>query len=80
MANSGMALVGEGGPELVALPQGARVFSNFTSRGMGGTVVNVNVTGRVGASDMEIRDIANKVAKEINTHMNRTSSSTVRFG
>ncbi len=80
MVNSGMALVGEGGPELVALPQGARVFSNFTSRGMGGTVVNVNVTGRVGASDMEIRDIANKVAKEINTHMNRTSSSTVRFG
>ena len=80
MVNSGMALVGEGGPELVALPQGAKVHSNFASRGMGGTVINVNVTGRVGASDMEIRDIANKVAKEINTHMNRTSSSTVRFG
>jgi len=79
MVNSGMALVGEGGPELVALPQGSRVFSNFASRGMGGTVINVNVSGRVGASDMEIRDIANKVAKEINTHMNRTSSSTVRF-
>ena len=80
MVNSGMALVGEGGPELVSLPQGARVFSNFASRGMGGTVINVNVAGRIGASDMEIRDIANKVAKEINTHMNRTSSSTVRFG
>lgn len=79
MVNSGMALVGEGGPELVSLPQGARVHSNFASRGMGGSVVNVNVTGRVGASDAEIRDIANKVAKEINTHMNRTSSSTVRF-
>ena len=79
MANSGMAIVGEGGPELVSLPRGARVHSNFASRGMGGTVINVNVTGRVGASDMEIRDIANKVAREINTQVNRTSSSTVRF-
>ena len=42
------------------------------------TVVNVHVNGRVGASDSEIRDIAQKVAREINIQMNRTG--TIRSG
>lgn len=78
----GTALVGEKGPELVTLPKGAQVHSNSASKAMASSVTNhitVQVTGRVGASDTEIRDIANKVAREINTRMNRTSTSVVKF-
>lgn len=79
VSSGGMALVGENGPELVTLPSGARVHSNQASRGMGGNVINVHVNGRVGASDAEIKDIANKVAREINLRMNRTGASAGRF-
>ena len=74
----GMTLVGERGPEFVNLPYGSRVHSNANSRRMGGNTINVHVNGRVGASDSEIRDIAQKVAREINIQMNRTG--TVRSG
>jgi hypothetical protein len=77
--SDGIALVGEEGPELVSLPAGARVHSNATSRGMGGNTIHVHVNGRVGASDMEIRDIAQKVAREIGIRMNRTTSATGGF-
>ena len=78
--NGGMSLVGEQGPELVRLPVGSRVFSNAESRGMSGTTnITVQVTGRVGASDMEIKDIAQKVSREIGLQMNRTGSTAVRF-
>ena len=83
MASGGVVgqsvLVGEGGPEIVTLPMGARVHSNSESRRMGGNTINVHVNGRVGASDMEIKDIANKVAREINLRMNRTGSVAGRF-
>ena len=79
ISSGGMAVVGENGPELVTLPSGARVHSNQASRGMGGNVINVHVNGRVGASDAEIKDIANKVAREINLRMNRTGASAGRF-
>ena len=79
ISSGGMTLVGENGPELVTLPSGARVHSNQASRGMGGNVINVHVNGRVGASDAEIKDIANKVAREINLRMNRTGASAGRF-
>ena len=72
-------LVGEGGPEIVTLPMGARVHSNSDSRRMGGNMIHVHVNGRVGASDMEIKDIADKVAREINLRMNRTGSVAGRF-
>lgn len=76
----GMALVGERGPELVNLPPGARVHSNAASRNMGGGgAIHVHVNGRVGASDAEIRDIAQKVAREIKLQMNRTGSAVGRF-
>lgn len=79
VTGAGMQLVGERGPELVKLPRGSRVYSNRKSAGMlsGGTTNNitVQVTGRVGASDAEIRDIANKVAREINVRMNQTRST-----
>ena len=74
----GMAIVGENGPELVSLPSGATVHSNSQSRNMGNTI-HVHVNGRVGASDAEIRDIAQKVAREIGLQMNRTTSAVGRF-
>ena len=79
VSSGGMALVGERGPELVRLPSGARVHSNAESRRMAGSNIHVHVNGRVGASDAEIRDIANKVAREINLKMNRTAHTTGRL-
>jgi len=81
IVNEGMTMVGENGPELVRLPRGSRVYSNANSKGMGGgtTNITVQVTGRVGASDMEIKDIARKVSREIGLQMNRTGSTAVRF-
>ena len=82
ISRGGLAIVGEEGPELVSLPTGAQVHSNSASKAMASTVTNnitVQVTGRVGASDNEIRDIANKVAREINSRMNRTATSVVKF-
>ena len=79
VSSGGLTLVGERGPELVRLPSGARVHSNAESRRMGGGTINVHVNGRVGASDAEIRDIASKVAREINTQMNRQAHTVGRF-
>lgn len=81
MTSSGYSLVGEQGPELLKLPVGSRIRSNRETMGMIGTTNNitVQVTGRVGASDQEIKDIARKVSREINLQMNRTGSTAVRF-
>jgi hypothetical protein len=83
VVNSNMQLVGERGAELVSLPRGSRVHSNADSKRMlgssGGNTINVHVNGRVGASDAEIRDIANKVAREINLRMSRTGSGVNNF-
>tara|TARA_R110002049_G_C9123253_1_gene558546 strand:+ start:595 stop:1932 length:1338 start_codon:yes stop_codon:yes gene_type:complete len=79
VSSGGLTVVGERGPELVSLPSGARVHSNRESRGMGGSTIHVHVSGRVGANDAEIKDIANKVAREINLRMNRTGASAGRF-
>ena len=70
-------MVGESGPEMVYLPNGARVVNSPSSRRGGGATINVYVTGRVGASDSEIRDIANKVAREINLRMNTRGTMTM---
>ena len=81
----GMAMVGERGPELVKLPAGSRVHSNDTTKSMlKGSVTNnisVNVNGRLGASDTELRDIAKKIGRMVSTEINRTTSSStnVRF-
>tara|TARA_R110002012_G_scaffold25820_1_gene84980 strand:+ start:237 stop:1937 length:1701 start_codon:yes stop_codon:yes gene_type:complete len=75
----GLAVVGERGPELVNLPKGARVHSNAESRKMaGGNTINlnVNVSGRVGASDSELRDIAKKVGRMVSAEINRSTSSS----
>jgi len=80
ITTGGMNLVGERGPELVKLPKGSRVYSNADSKRMsGGNTINVNVNGRVGASDAEIRDIARKISSHINIEMNRSSNTLARF-
>lgn len=75
----GMTMVGESGPEMVYLPNGSRVVSSPNSRRGAGATVNVYVNGRVGASDAEINDIAQKVGRAINIQMNRNTNSGVRF-
>jgi len=81
----GFNLVGERGPELVRLPLGSRVFSNDNSKSMIGkgntNNITINVNGRLGASDSELRDIAKKIGSMVSTEINRTTSSStnVRF-
>ena len=75
----GMALVGERGPEFVNLPRGARVHSNAESRKMAGNNITINVNGRVGASDTELRDIARKIGKMVNQEINRSTSSSTTY-
>jgi hypothetical protein len=78
--NTPLQIVGERGPELVSLPRGSQVYPNgMAVSGGGSTTINVHVNGRVGASDSEIKDIANKVAKEINLRMNRTGTTGTGF-
>tara|TARA_R100001510_G_scaffold57697_1_gene66927 strand:+ start:2474 stop:3952 length:1479 start_codon:yes stop_codon:yes gene_type:complete len=79
VSRGGLAVVGENGPELVSLPRGARVQNNANSMGAraGGNNIHIHINGRVGASDAEIRDIANKVAREINIRMNRTGANRI---
>lgn len=79
----GLTLVGEEGPELVRLPTGARVYSNPESKRMATGATNnitVNVQGRIGASDTELRQIASKVGQMINKEINRTTSSRGTLG
>lgn len=82
IVNSNMQLVGEKGPELVSLPRGSRVHSNADSQRMGssgGNTIHIHVSGRVGASDAEIRDIANKIGKEIKLKMMRSNNGVSFF-
>ena len=87
-SRGGMSIVGERGPELVSLSAGSTVYSNTESKKMlggggGGTVnnISVNVSGRVGSTDSELRDIAKKIGKMVSAEINRTTSSStnVRF-
>ena len=79
VTKSGLSMVGERGPELVRLPNGSRVHTNQESKRMmaggGGNNITVNIQGRIGASDSELRQIAQKVGQMINKEINRTTSS-----
>ena len=84
ITRGGITLVGEEGPEFVRLPMGSRVFSNRDSRKMisngGVNNITVNVQGRIGASDTELRQIASKIGSMINKEVNRTTSSRGTLG
>jgi len=77
-SSGGMFLVGERGPEIVSLPGNTRVYNNTDTKNMMSPTININVTGRVGASDTELNDIARKIGQKINIEMNRYNSSGLR--
>jgi len=76
-SHGGMTLVGEQGPELVNLPAGASVKTNYqTNRMMGGTTVNNYITiNAKDTSKAEMRRIANELSNMINMKVNRSGSS-----
>tara|TARA_R110002012_G_scaffold251251_1_gene429185 strand:- start:8898 stop:10769 length:1872 start_codon:yes stop_codon:yes gene_type:complete len=74
----GNILVGESGPEIISLPTNSFVTPAVQSRGMMGSNVTVNVSGRVGASDSELNEIARKIGQKINREMNKYGSSGYR--
>ena len=78
VTTSGVALVGERGPELVSLPRNSRVHSNSNSRKMlsngGGNTINITINAR-DTSDSELRRIADKIGSMVNNKINRSSSS-----
>ena len=78
VGRSGNYLIGERGPEILSLPRGAKVTPNHQIRNTGGNTIHVHVSGRVGASDQEIRDIARKVGAQVSREINRTTSSGMR--
>lgn len=60
--SGGMALVGERGPELVALPRGSNVYSNSDTRQMGSANITVNVYSAPGQN---VEQLAELVIKKI---------------
>jgi len=83
IAQGGLTVVGEKGPELVNLPRGARVNSNRDSKKMVGgksVVNNFNITVNAkDSSKAEMRRMADEIGRMINSKINRsTSSSTFR--
>jgi hypothetical protein len=43
-----------------------------------GTTINVHVNGRVGASDQELNQLADKIGQKISMRMNRFSPTGMR--
>ncbi len=65
MSKSGLALVGERGPEIVSLPGGARVYDSAASRSMaGGVSVSVKMDGLVVREEADISKLAHALARE----------------
>jgi hypothetical protein len=77
--SSGNFIVGERGPEIVSLPGGAAVTPNHMINRPMINNVTVQVQGRIGASDSEVRDIAKKVGAMVSREINRTTASAVRM-
>ena len=80
-SHGGVAIVGEKGPELVKLPAGSKVTdaSKTAQLAKGSTTnnVSVNVQGRMGASDQELRELARKLGPLILQEMNRSTSTNM---
>lgn len=79
VTKEGLSLVGEKGPELVALPKGSRVYSNSDSKKMlgssGSVVNNFNITVNAkDLSDAELRRVAKQLGNDIFKNINRTST------
>jgi TP901 family phage tail tape measure protein len=68
-AQRGLALVGERGPELVAMSGGERVYNNSQSRGMLAPVKNVNVTQTIYTNEIDPRAHGAALAWEVATQV-----------
>lgn len=75
MRRSGMAIVGEKGPELVHLPAGARVYSNSESQKMmgggGATTINMGGIHISGVNDPR------QIADQVGVYLERTFQNTL---
>jgi hypothetical protein len=74
----GNYLVGDNGPEIISLPGGSSITNNTNTRSAMGTTINVHVNGRVGASDQELNQLADKIGQKISMRMNRFSPTGMR--
>ena len=74
----GNFLVGENGPEIVSIPGGSSVVNNTNTRSAMGNTIHVHVNGRVGASEQELNQLADKIGQKISMRMNRFSPTGMR--
>lgn len=74
----GNYLVGENGPEIVSIPGGSSVINNTNTRSAMGNTIHVHVNGRVGASEQELNQLADKIGQKISMRMNRFSPTGMR--
>lgn len=74
----GNYLVGENGPEIVSIPGGSSVVNNTNTRSAMGNTIHVHVNGRVGASEQELNQLADKIGQKISMRMNRFSPTGMR--
>ena len=74
----GNYVVGENGPEIVSIPGGSSVVNNTNTRSAMGNTIHVHGNGRVGASEQELNQLAEKIGLRISMRMNRFSSNGMR--
>lgn len=77
---AGNYLVGERGPEMINLPAGAKVTPNNQMRNSGVNNITVNVNGRLGASDSELREVAQRVGRMINLQLTKQHAGGIIGG
>ena len=78
ITSGGNYLIGDNGPEIVTLPGNTSVMNNTNTRSALGTTINVHVNGRVGSSEQELNQLADKIGQKISQKMNRYSPTGLR--
>ena len=81
-SHGGLAVVGEQGPEVINTKPGDKITNHTNTRKMLGKSgasnnVTVNVNGRLGASDQELKDLARKLGPLILQEINRKTSANM---
>lgn len=75
----GLAVVGERGAELVHLPKGSSVIPNHEIGGVGGTTVNITLSGVFTGTPGEARKLAQMVAENLKTVANQKNMSVAEM-
>tara|TARA_R100001082_G_scaffold93193_1_gene59972 strand:- start:3043 stop:4947 length:1905 start_codon:yes stop_codon:yes gene_type:complete len=81
-SHGGLTVVGEQGPELINTKPGDKIINHTNTRKMVGrngasNNITVNVNGRLGASDQELKDLARKLGPLILQEINRKTSANM---